>query len=248
MSEQLSIATRAALPPAEVLAREPHVAVRGLSKTFETSAGVFHALRGVDLDVFAGQFVAVVGRSGCGKSTLVNMITGLDRPSAGTVLVGGIDLIKLNESDRSRWRGAHLGIVFQFFQLLPMLTLLQNVMLPMDLVGYLTPDRRAERALALLAAVGLADVAEALPGGVSGGQQQCAAVARALATDPPLLVADEPTGNLDSASADHVLTLFDALRGQGKTVIMVTHDPAMAARADRRLTMDDGRIIADELL
>ncbi|MEN6479909.1 MAG: ABC transporter ATP-binding protein [Anaerolineales bacterium] len=227
---------------------EPLIVVRGLSKIYETAAGVFSALRDVSLDVPAGQFVSVVGRSGCGKSTLVNMITGLDRPTAGTIHIGGVDLIRLNESDRSRWRGAHLGIVFQFFQLLPMLTLQQNVMLPMDLVGYLPLEERPARALALLERVGLADEADQLPSGVSGGQQQCAAVARALATDPPLLVADEPTGNLDSASADRVLTLFADLHRRGKTILMVTHDPTMAQRADRRLTMNDGRIVADDLL
>ena len=210
--------------------------------------GVFHALRSVDLDVLPGQFVSVVGRSGCGKSTLVNMITGLDRPTSGQVHVGDTDILALNESERSRWRGAHLGIVFQFFQLLPMLTLLQNVMLPMDLAGYLTPERRPERALALLELVDLTDVADSLPGGVSGGQQQSAAIARALATDPRLIVADEPTGNLDSAAAERVLVLFDGLYKAGKTIIMVTHDPSMAARANRRLTMFDGRIIADDLL
>ncbi len=237
-----------ALRPVSAPVDEPLVSVRGLTKTYETPAGVFYALRGVDVDVLAGQFVSVVGRSGCGKSTLVNMITGLDRPTAGTVVVGGVDLIALSESDRSRWRGANLGIVFQFFQLLPMLTLVQNVMLPMDLSGYLTLEERPERARRLLDAVGLADVADMLPGGVSGGQQQSAAVARALATDPPLLVADEPTGNLDSAAAERILALFDELHAQGKTIIMVTHDPQMAARASRRLTMNDGWIVADDLL
>ena len=236
------------LPLVSAAAAPPLVTVRGLSKVYETPVGVFHALRSVDLDVQPGQFVSVVGRSGCGKSTLVNMLTGLDRPTAGTVRVGEIDIIAMNESDRSRWRGAHLGIVFQFFQLLPMLTLLQNVMLPMDLCGYQSAAQRPARALALLDTVGLADVADALPGSVSGGQQQSAAIARALATDPQLIVADEPTGNLDSAAADRILSLFDGLHTTGKTIIMVTHDPAMAARATRRLTMHDGRIIADDIL
>lgn len=230
-------------PPAQ-----PLVIVRDLAKIYETPMGVFHALRNVDLDVQPGQFVSVVGRSGCGKSTLVNMLTGLDRPTSGSVLVGNIDIIAMNESDRSRWRGAHLGIVFQFYQLLPMLTLLQNVILPMDLCGYLTPALRPARALALLETVGLAEAADALPGSVSGGQQQSAAIARALATDPQLIVADEPTGNLDSAAAERILGLFDGLHATGKTIIMVTHDPAMASRATRRLTMHDGRIIADDLL
>jgi len=237
------ILTPVSAPPAQ-----PLVIVRGLSKVYETPVGVFHALRHVDLDVQPGQFVSVVGRSGCGKSTLVNMLTGLDRPTSGTVQVGEIDLIALSESERSRWRGANLGIVFQFFQLLPMLTLLQNVMLPMDLSNYLTAERRPERALALLDTVGLRDVADALPGDVSGGQQQSAAIARALATDPPLIVADEPTGNLDSAAASRILSLFNDLHNEGKTILMVTHDPAMAGRATRRLTMHDGRIIADDLL
>ncbi|NLX36422.1 MAG: ABC transporter ATP-binding protein [Chloroflexi bacterium] len=237
-----------ALRPASPPRAAPLVSVRGLTKTYETPAGVFHALRGVDLDVSSGEFVSVVGRSGCGKSTLVNMITGLDRPTSGEVAVGGVDLIAMSESERSRWRGSNLGIVFQFFQLLPMLTLLQNVMLPMDLANYLPLDHRPARARQLLDAVGLAAVADEPPGSVSGGQQQCAAVARALATDPPLMVADEPTGNLDSSSAERILTLFDALHREGKTIIMVTHDPQMAARASRRLTMNDGWIVADDLL
>ncbi len=216
------------------------IEMRGIVKTYITPTGDFHALRGVDVDFRAGEFVSIVGRSGSGKSTLVNMITGIDRPTAGTVGIDGVAIHRLNESAMSRWRGRNLGIVFQFYQLLPMLTLLQNVMLPMDLASRYSLEEREERAQALLASVGLEGEADKMPGAVSGGQQQSAAIARALANDPPLLVADEPTGNLDSRAAERIMRLFEALRAQGKTIIMVTHDAELAERASRTLVLADG--------
>jgi len=198
-------------------------------KTFTTSAGDFTALRGVDLNLQEGDFAAVIGKSGSGKSTLLNMLTGIDHPTSGQILVNGIDIHALSESKRSLWRGRNLGIVFQFFQLLPMLNLLENVMLPMDYVGMYDIDQRPKKAMELLTMVGLGDQAQQLPLAVSRGQQQSAAIARALANDAPILVADEPTGNLDSRSASKIIDLFEKLSGQGKTIVMVTHDPSMTA-------------------
>jgi len=214
-----------------------------ITKIFHTPAGDFTALLDVDAQFHNGEFVSVVGKSGSGKSTLVNMITGIDRPTAGTVKVDGVDLGALSESEMSRWRGRNLGIVFQFYQLLPMLSLLENVMLPMDFAEVVPPDERQDRAMALLDKVGLAGDAHKMPNAVSGGQQQRAAVARALANDPPVLIADEPTGNLDTRSADQVFQIFEDFADRGKTVLMVTHDNELAARASRTLLLSDGEII-----
>jgi putative ABC transport system ATP-binding protein len=223
------------------------ILLEGVSKIFHTPAGDFIALRHIDVTFACGQFVAVVGKSGSGKSTLANMITGIDHPSQGRVVVDGVEVHTLDESARSRWRGRTLGIVFQFFQLLPTLTLLENVVLPMDLARLWTPPEREARAAELLARVGLVGLDDKLPAEVAGGQQQSAAIARALANDPPILIADEPTGNLDSRAADAVFDLFRALTDEGKTVVMVTHDPGLAARADRRLLISDGEIIDESL-
>ncbi|MGI6374759.1 MAG: ABC transporter ATP-binding protein [Anaerolineae bacterium] len=212
-------------------------------KTYEGAAGAFRALKHISLEIDAGEFVAVIGKSGSGKSTLLNMITGIDRPTEGEVWVNGAPLHRLSEDQLAVWRGRNLGIVFQFFQLLPMLTIIENVMLPMDLADYGTRRERHERALHLLAQVGMADHAGKLPSAVSGGQQQRVAIARALATNPPILVADEPTGNLDSATAAAVLTLFESLAAEGKTILMVTHDRELAARAARAITLADGEIV-----
>lgn len=215
-------------------------------KTFKNAAGEFTALRGVDLTIYRGEFVSIVGKSGSGKSTLLNMITGIDHPTQGRVVIGGTDIYTgVTESQRSRWRGRNLGIVFQFFQLLPMLTLLENVMLSMDFAGMYDFDQRPERAMELLKLVGLEQFANKLPVLVSTGQQQLAAIARALACDPPLLVADEPTGNLDSKSANVIIDLFEELSSRGKTVLMVTHDPSLTSRTTRNLTIADGLIVAD---
>jgi ABC-type lipoprotein export system ATPase subunit len=212
-------------------------------KTFKNAAGEFVVLKGIDLTIKRGEFVAIVGKSGSGKSTLLNMITGIDHPTSGQVLIGDTDIYKLTESQRSLWRGKNLGIVFQFFQLLPMLTLLENVMLPMDYVGLYDFEERPKRAMQLLEMVGLEHQAHTLPLAVSTGQQQAAAIARALATDPPLLVADEPTGNLDSRAADAIIDLFEELVNNGKTIVMVTHDPSMTSRTSRTVTISDGILI-----
>jgi putative ABC transport system ATP-binding protein len=225
----------------------PLIEMVGVSKIFKTAAGDFPALQEVTACFYPGEFVSVVGRSGSGKSTLVNMITGIDHPSSGTVRVESIDLYQMGESRRSGWRGRNLGIVFQFFQLLPMLSLLENIMLPMDFCNVYAPAEREERAMDLLRMVGLENFALKLPTAVSGGQQQSAAIARALANDPPILVADEPTGNLDTRSALGVFELFDSLVEQGKMILMVTHDRKLALRTMRTLLIADGRLVGEEL-
>jgi putative ABC transport system ATP-binding protein len=221
--------------------------LRAVVKDYVTDAGPFRALDGVDLQVDRGEFISVVGRSGCGKSTLMNMITGIDRATAGTVTVEGQDLAHLSEGRVAEWRGRTVGVIFQFFQLLPTLTVVENVMLPMDFVGLWTPHERHVRAMDLLERVGMADQADKLPSSTSGGQQQRAAIARALANDPPLLVADEPTGNLDSSTADVVFELFDAFVRQGRTIVTVTHDAELAKRTRRIVHMADGRILDGSL-
>jgi len=225
----------------------PLIEMRSIVKTFKNAAGEFTALRGVTACFYEGEFVSIVGKSGSGKSTLANMITGIDHPTSGQVLIGGVDIHKMNESDMSLWRGRNLGIVFQFFQLMPTLTLLENVILPMYLTGYLDAAGREKRARELLALVGLAGFEDKLPAAVSGGQQQCAAIARALANDPPILIADEPTGNLDSRTAASVFRMFEQLVGQGKTILMVTHDQDLAKRVTRTVTIADGRVINEYL-
>ncbi len=219
------------------------IQMRNVVKTFKNAAGEFTVLKGIDLTIERGEFAAIVGKSGSGKSTLLNMITGIDHPTSGQVVIDGTDIYKMTESKRSLWRGKNLGIVFQFFQLLPMLTLLENVMLPMDYVGMYDFEERPKRAMALLEMVSLEKQAHTLPLAVSTGQQQAAAIARALATDPPLLVADEPTGNLDSRAADAMIDLFEDLVQNGKTIVMVTHDPSMTSRTSRTITISDGVLI-----
>jgi putative ABC transport system ATP-binding protein len=222
------------------------IEMRGIVKTFKNAAGEFTALRGVDLTFYRGEFVSIVGKSGSGKSTLLNMITGIDHPTKGQMIIGGTDIYTgVTESQRSRWRGRNLGIVFQFFQLLPMLTLLENVMLSMDFAEMYDFDERPARAMEMLKLVGLEHFANKLPMLVSTGQQQLAAIARALACDPPLLVADEPTGNLDSKSANTIIDLFEELSRRGKTVLMVTHDPSLTSRTTRNVTIADGLIVDD---
>ena len=221
--------------------------LRDVVKDYVTDAGPFRALKAVSLQVDSGEFIAVVGRSGSGKSTLMNMITGIDRPTSGSVVIGGTSLPGLSESRVAQWRGRTVGVIFQFFQLLPTLTVVENVMLPMDFAGLWSPKERYERAMHLLELVGLEDQARKLPTSTSGGQQQRAAIARSLANDPPLIVADEPTGNLDHESAQGVLSLLGRLqREHGKTVLMVTHDPRAAAHGTRRMRLDKGVLLADE--
>jgi putative ABC transport system ATP-binding protein len=222
------------------------VEIRNVYKQFHIGDLVVSVLRGISLEIDTGEFVAIVGASGNGKSTLLNMITGIDHPSAGEVRVGGQLLSDLSENQLAVWRGENLGIVFQFFQLLPALNLLQNVILPMDFVKRLSPRDRRQRAEYLLDMVGLADQMFKLPSQVSGGQQQRAAIARALANDPPVLVADEPTGNLDTRTSNDVFNLFSHLNDQGKTLIMVTHNEELACQVPRTIEIKNGLLVRDE--
>lgn len=218
----------------------PLVHVDNIVKDFQGPSGIIHVLKSVNLTVAAGEFVGVRGPSGSGKSTLINMITGIDRPTHGRVQVAGQHIERMSENELARFRGKNIGVIFQFFQLLPTLTVVENVMLPMDFCRMYKPRERPQRAMMLLEQVGLADQAKKLPNTLSGGQQQRAAIARALANDPPLLMGDEPTGNLDSQTADRVFNLFADLVQQGKTFIMVTHDVDLARRMPRLIEVRDG--------
>jgi putative ABC transport system ATP-binding protein len=222
------------------------VQIKNVVKSFPVGDGEVTILKGLSFDVKDGEFVSIVGPSGNGKSTLLNMITGIDRPTDGEVIVTGREVHRMSENQLAVWRGENVGIIFQFFQMLPALSLLQNVILPMDFARKYTPKERRERAMHLLETVGLADQAHKLPSMVSGGQQQRAAIARAMANDPPLLVADEPTGNLDSRSAGDVFDLFTEMVTQGKTLLMVTHDKELAKRVPRVVEITDGKITRDE--
>lgn len=224
------------------------IEMRTVVKTFHNAAGAFTVLKGLSAGFREGEFVSIVGRSGSGKSTLLNMMTGIDHPTSGTVRIGDVFLHTLSEGQMSVWRGRNLGIVFQFFQLLPMLTLLENVMLPMDFCDKYAPAEREGRAMALLAMVGLQGMEHKYPAAVAGGQQQSAAVARALANDPPILVADEPTGNLDTRTAERILEIFEEQVANRKTVVLVTHDNSLAQRAERRLVISDGELVNEGLV
>ena len=227
---------------------EAMIDMHGIVKIFRNAAGEFTVLKGIDLTINRGEFVSIVGKSGSGKSTLLNMVTGIDHPTRGQVVIGGTDIYtNVTESQRSKWRGRNLGIVFQFFQLLPMLTLLENVMLSMDFANMYEFDERPMRAMEMLKLVGLEQFASKLPVLVSTGQQQLAAIARALACDPPLLVADEPTGNLDTKSASAIIDLFEELSRQDKTILMVTHDPSLTSRTTRNIIIADGMLVADSM-
>lgn len=223
--------------------RDPFIQLTNVVKVYHTGAGDFTALKGIDADVEQGEFVGIVGRSGAGKSTLVNMITGVDHLTAGLVRIGDTLVHELNESEMALWRGLNLGVVYQSFELLPMLSLLDNVMLPMDFCGLYRPRRSRQRAMQLLRQVDLEEHARKPPTDVSGGEKQRVAIARALANDPPVIVADEPTGNLDSVTADTIIQLFVGLVEQGKTVIMVTHDEALVPRFSRTLRIADGELV-----
>jgi len=220
--------------------------LRDVTKAYGTAAGPFTALDRVSLRMVAGDYMAVVGKSGSGKSTLINMIAGIDRPSSGEIRVAGTRLNGLDESKLATWRGRKVGIVFQFFQLLPTLTIAENVVLPMDLCATYPARERRPKALDILARVGIADQADKLPATLSGGQQQRAAIARALANGPAVLLADEPTGNLDSRTADSILELFAGLAAGGTTVAIVTHEREIARVVDRVVVLSDGRIETDE--
>ncbi len=224
------------------------VRVKDVVKSFPVGGGEVTILKGISFDVKSGEFVSIVGPSGNGKSTLLNMITGIDRPSGGDVIVNNMEINHMSENKLAAWRGQHVGIIFQFFQMLPSLSLLQNVMLPMDFAKKYGPRERRERAMELLETVGIGEQAGKLPSMVSGGQQQRAAIARSLANDPELIVADEPTGNLDTRTANDIFDLFVGLVKKGKTLIMVTHDKELARRVPRVVEIIDGRITRDEFV
>ncbi len=221
------------------------IELRDVVKTYKVEAGDITVLKNVSLQVQPGEFVSVVGPSGSGKSTLLNMITGIDQPTGGQVVACGEAIHTMSENQLARWRGNNVGVIFQFFQLLPTLTILENVMLPMDFGNVYPGRQRKERALHLLEQVGIADQADKLPTALSGGQQQRAAIARSLSNDPSLIVADEPTGNLDTATAEEVFTLFESLVAQGKTLVVVTHDQELSTRTERVIQILDGRIHYD---
>jgi putative ABC transport system ATP-binding protein len=225
----------------------PAVVLHNVDKIFQTPAGNFTALKSIDIQLDYGKFISIVGKSGSGKSTLINMITGIDHPTQGEIIVGNQHIYEMNESERSLWRGKNMGVVFQFFQLLPTLTLLENTMLPMDYCDIYPFAERPQRAMEILKRVGLEEHAHKLPASVSSGQQQSAAIARSLATDPSLILADEPTGNLDSKSAKIILDLFEDLAKEGKTVIIVTHDPSITKRTDQTIILSDGEIIDETI-
>ncbi len=225
---------------------EQLIELRGVKKAYRTPAGDFYALRGIDLTIRPGEFVALSGRSGAGKSTLINLISGIDRATAGEIWIADQAIHRMNEEKLTRWRGRQVGVIFQSFQLMPMLTCVQNVMLPMDFANlYKSPKERVARAMHLLEQVEIAEHAHKRPSAVSGGQRQRVAIARALANDPVFLAADEPTGSLDSKTADAVFAVFEQLVAAGKTIFMATHDRELAARAQRIVHIEDGLLVED---
>lgn len=223
--------------------KKPLISLESVRKVYKTKAGPLEVLKGVNLEVGEGEFVAIVGPSGSGKSTMINMITGIDRPTEGEVFVADARLTNMSENAIAKWRGKNVGVVFQFFQLLPTLTVLENVMMPMNYTGTYS-GRRRERAMEMLEIVDLPDVANKYPSQISGGQQQRAAIARALVNDPKLIVGDEPTGNLDSVSAGLIFALFESLVEEGKTIVMVTHDRDLAGMIPRVEEVRDGQLMA----
>lgn len=222
------------------------IELNGVTKAYDVAAGKFLALKGIDMRVDEGEFVAVVGKSGSGKSTLINMITGIDSPTSGEVFVASTPVHELNQEQLAIWRGRNVGIVFQFFQLLPTLTVAENVVLPMDFCNIFSPRERRGRAITLLEKVGIAEQADKLPADLSGGQQQRAAIARALANDPRIVVADEPTGNLDSQTSEAVMQLLANLAAEGKTVVMVTHERDLSRYFTRSISLSDGVVVKDK--
>jgi putative ABC transport system ATP-binding protein len=234
-------------PPSPQSNTKPLISLSKVSKVFNTPSGDFTALQQINLEVKAGEFVSIVGKSGSGKSTLINIMTGIDSPSSGEVVVANSAVHALNQEQLAVWRGRSVGVIFQFFQLLPTLTVAENVMLPMDFCNTYPPSDRRKRALGLLEKLGILEQADKLPSDLSGGQQQRAAIARALANDPPLLVADEPTGNLDSKTSEDVMQLFAALVEEGKTVVMVTHERDFGQYFTRTINLADGVILPKRL-
>ena len=230
-------------PPFSRPGESPLLSLRGAGKTYETAAGSFPALKDIDLDIFPGDFLAVVGKSGSGKSTLVNIMTGIDTPTGGIIVAGGKEINGLSQEQLAIWRGNSIGVVFQFFQLLPTLTIAENIMLPMDFCNTFPPVARQARARMLLEKLGIGLQIDKLPSDLSGGQQQRAAIARALANDPPILVADEPTGNLDSKTSDEVMQLFADLASEGRAVVMVTHERDLSRYFTRTIELADGEMV-----
>src|SRR5690606_34296965 len=224
------------------------IELRNVVKAYKTDAGDFLALKGINLAIDEGEFVGIIGKSGSGKSTLINMLTGIDRPTSGEMYINRTGIHRFDEGQMARWRGRNQGVIFQFFQLLPTLTVIENVMLPMDFCNMYTPRQRQERAMHLLELVDVAEQAHKLPSQISGGQQQRVAIARALANDPPMIMADEPTGNLDSRTARQVFNLFEKLVAEGKTFLMVTHDDDLARRVNRTIVIADGEIVNEWLV
>lgn len=226
--------------------RSDFIQFKQVSKSFESAAGRFDALKSIDLNIGQGEYLAVVGKSGSGKSTLLNMLTGIDHPSQGTVSINSTEIHALNESRLAKWRGENIGIVFQFFQLIPTLTILENLQLAMDFVDIIPKRDRKTRAESLLGQVDISEQANKFPSALSGGEQQRAAIARALANDPPVVVADEPTGNLDSKTTTDILELFAQLVAKGKTVVVVTHEDVSDYEYDRVITLNDGFVVSDK--
>ena len=224
------------------------IELRNVVKAYKTDAGDFLALKGINLSIGEGEFVGIIGKSGSGKSTLINMLTGIDRPTSGEIYINKTAIHRFDEGQMAHWRGRNQGVIFQFFQLLPTLTVIENVMLPMDFCNMYTPRQRQERALHLLELVDVVEQAHKLPSQISGGQQQRVAIARALANDPPMIMADEPTGNLDSRTARQVFELFEKLVSEGKTFLMVTHDDDLARRVNRTIVIADGEIVNEWLV
>jgi ABC-type lipoprotein export system ATPase subunit len=224
------------------------IEIKNLRKVYQTPAGDFTAVNGINVEVQRGEFVAIIGKSGSGKSTFINMITGIDRPTSGEIFINGAPVHSFSERQMAAWRGRNLGIVFQFFQLFPTLTILENIILPMELNNLYSKRERKERAMHLLEKVEMIEQAHKLPSAISGGQQQRVAIARALANDPPLLVADEPTGNLDSKTAEKIFSLFENLVASGTTILMVTHDSDLARRVNRTILISDGEVVNEYLV
>ncbi len=236
---------RSAPYPPGAGSRAPLIRMRGITKAYETANGAFQALKGVNLDIYPGEFVAIVGKSGAGKTTLINMLTGVDYLTSGEVWIGGVPVHEMDENNLALWRGRNLGIIYQSFHLMPTLSLLHNVLLPMDFCGMFRGRKSAERGLDLLRQMELEDHAHKMPSAISGGQQQRVAIARALANDPPIIIADEPTGRLDSVTSEVIFGIFQELVDQGKTIVMVTHDKTLIPRFSRVLHIADGQLIED---
>ena len=228
--------------------RQPLIRIEDLVKTYQTGTGPLDALRSIDLKVYPGEYLGVIGKSGAGKTTLINMLSGVDQITTGKVQVNGTAVHRLNEDDLAKWRGLNVGVIYQSFLLLPMLSLCDNITLAMDFCGNYRRGASEKRALALLDQVELVEHAHKPPALISGGQKQRAAIARALANDPPVILADEPTGRLDSGTSEIIFEIFEDLIAQGKTIVMVSHDRSLARRVSRVIQLEDGRIVNDELV